>query len=93
MLGVLHAGIAMATNAPEMALEDDEAQLLAKATVPVLEQFQFVPDPRYAAVFGLLMAAGKIYAPRVYLIRARLREEADVKKNRPPEMPTVPLYN
>lgn len=80
MLAVIHGGIALATNVPELTLTDDESRELAKATVPVLEQFNFVPDPKYAAIFGLLMVAGKIYVPRGYMIRARMSEEREQKR-------------
>ena len=75
MLALSHQGIAIIANVPEMALNADEARLLATATVPVLEQFDFKPDPRFTAVFGLVMVAGQIYVPRAVLIRMRRSEE------------------
>lgn len=86
MLAVVHVGIAGITNTPEMALEDDEARLLAEAAVPVLDQFDFTPDPRFAAAFGLVVASARVYGPRYVLIRARKAKEAEderAKKARP----------
>jgi hypothetical protein len=79
MLGVLHIGIAMVTKTPEMVLEDSEAQTLAKAAVPVLDQFNFVPDPRFAAAFGLVVACGQIYGPRFMLINDRRKSETKAR--------------
>lgn len=59
-----------------MSLDESEAKLLATAAVPVLEQFNITPDPRFAAAFGLIAACGTVYVPRAVLIRARLADEA-----------------
>lgn len=75
ILLVSHLGLSGVTNIPEIALEKSEADLLANATVPVLEQFDFTPDPRFVAVFGLIMACGKVYGPRAYLYRVRKENE------------------
>jgi hypothetical protein len=75
ILALTHMGIATVSNTPEMALSEDEAKLLANAAVPVLEQFDFKPDPRFTAVFGLVVVAGQIYVPRAVLIRMRKAEE------------------
>lgn len=81
ILTVLHIGIASATRTPEMALQDDEAKSLAGATAEVLQQFDIRPDPRIEAVVGLCIVAGGIYAPRIYMIRERHKEEAAAKRN------------
>jgi len=75
ILAIVHVGIASATKCPEIALQDDEAKALSAATADVLKQFDIRPDPKIEAVIGLCMVAGGIYAPRVYLIRERLKEE------------------
>lgn len=63
-----------------MQLEKEEAEMLATASVPVLDLFDYAPDPRFIAVFGLLTAGAQVYGPRAYLIRARLKEEAEAKR-------------
>lgn len=75
VLSILHLGIAAATKAPEMALEDSESEALAKATANVMDQFDIKPDPKIEALIGLMMVAGSIYGPRVYLIKERKKEE------------------
>lgn len=72
---IVHIGLAAATKAPEMVLEESEADALAKSTANVLEQFDIRPDPKIEAVVGLLMTAGSIYGPRAWLIRERLKSE------------------
>jgi hypothetical protein len=79
-LAVLHEGIAVVTKTPEMSLDESEAKMLATATVPVLEQFNIAPDPRFAAAFALIAACGTVYVPRAVLIRARLAAEADARR-------------
>lgn len=75
VLVVMHLGIAAATKSPEMALEDTEAEALAKATANVMSEFDIRPDPKIEALIGLVMVAGSIYGPRVYNIRERRKEE------------------
>lgn len=75
-LMVFHQGIAVATSTPEMMIDQDEGEILARATVNVLDQYDFTPDPKIQAIIGMVMAAGTVYAPRVVLIRARLAQQA-----------------
>lgn len=58
-----------------MLLEPGEADMLAAASVNVLDQFDIRPDPKIEAIFGLIIAAGTVYAPRYYLVRKRTAEE------------------
>lgn len=74
-LAIVHLGIASATKTPEIALEDEEAQTLASAVNNVLIEFDIRPDPKSEAIFGLVVAAGSIYGPRVYLVRERKKQE------------------
>ena len=39
-----------------------------------MAQFDYVPDPKIAAVLGLVTTTGMIYGPRVYLYRKWLAE-------------------
>lgn len=73
ILMVSHLGLSGIV--PELALEKDDADLLANASVPVLEQFDFAPDPRFVAVFGLFAAMGKVYGPKYVLYRLRKENE------------------
>ena len=75
MLAIVHIGLASATKTPELKLEDEEAEALAKSTAVVLEEFDIRPDPKIEAIIGLVTTAGMIYGPRVYLITERKRRE------------------
>ena len=75
MLAIVHIGLASATKTPELKLEDEEAEALAKSTAVVLEEFDIRPDPKIEAIIGLVTTAGMIYGPRVYLITERKKRE------------------
>jgi hypothetical protein len=49
--------------------------MLATASANVLEQFDLKPDPKTQAIIGLVMAAGTVYGPRVYMIQVRRAQE------------------
>lgn len=75
MLAIIHLGLSSATKTPELKLEDEEAEALAKSTAMVLEEFDIRPDPKIEAIVGLVTTAGMIYGPRVYLITERKKRE------------------
>lgn len=75
MLAIIHIGLASATKTPELKLEDDEAEALAKSTAVVLQEFDIRPDPKIEAIVGLVTTAGMIYGPRIYLISERKKKE------------------
>ena len=76
MLAIIHLGISSVTKTPELKLDDQEAEALAKSTAAVLEEFDIRPDPKIEAIIGLITTAGMIYGPRVYMISERKKSEA-----------------
>jgi hypothetical protein len=74
VLMIVHAGIASATKTPELELTEPEANQLGKSVGAVMDEFGFQPDPRTQAIVGLVITAGMIYGPRMYLIRERIAE-------------------
>lgn len=72
---IVHAGLAGVTSTPEMVIDESEAEMLARASANVLEQFDLKPDPKTQAIVGLVLAAGTVYGPRVYLINQRKAQE------------------
>lgn len=76
MLAIIHIGLAGATKTPELKLEDEEAEALAKSTAVVLEEFDIRPDPKIEAIIGLVTTASMIYGPRAYMITERKKREA-----------------
>lgn len=71
---ILNTGIAFLTKFEDFALDETEAMQMAEATANVMAQFDYVPDPKIAAVLGLVTTTGMIYGPRVYLYRKWLAE-------------------
>lgn len=78
---LVHVGIASATKTPELALAEDEATTLARASARVLEEFDIRPDPKIEAVIGLVIASASVYGPKVYFIRERLKVERAARTN------------
>lgn len=81
LLAIVHAGLASATKTPELALDLDDSEALANATANVLIEFDIQPNPKVQAVVGLVMTAGGIYGPKIYMIRERKKEERKDKEN------------
>ena len=79
-LMIVHAGIASVSKTPELALEEDEADSLAKATANVLQEFDIAPNPKVQAVVGLVVTSGTIYGSKIYLIRERKKEERNERQ-------------
>lgn len=77
---ILNTGIAFITRFDDFKLEDAEAMQMAEATANVLEQFDYTPDPKIAAVLGLVTTTSMIYGPRVYLYRKDLEKRAAKRK-------------
>lgn len=63
--------IAAGTGFAELAIDNQEAHLLADAAADVAKHYDFLPDPRTQAWLNLAMVAGAIYGPRVWAISAR----------------------
>ncbi len=74
---IVHAGIAALTSVPEIELERDDSERLSKATVNVLNEFDFVPSPKVQAIVGLVTTAGMIYGSKYYIYRQRKIAERD----------------
>lgn len=71
---ILNMGVAFMTKFDDFALEDAEAMQMAKSTAAVMEQFDYTPDPKIAAVLGLVTTTSMIYGPRIYLYRQHLEK-------------------
>jgi len=72
---IVHAGLAAVTDTPEIAIDNDEGEMLAKASANVLAQFDIAPDPKTQAIIGLVMACGAVYAPRYMAIKMRKAQQ------------------
>ncbi len=79
---ILNTGIAYLTSFPDFKLDDDEALQMATATANVLEQFDYVPDPKVAAILGLVTTTSMVYGPRMYLYRKHIAKKREEKSER-----------
>jgi hypothetical protein len=65
---ILNVGIAYLTKFDDFKLDDSEAMQMAESTANVMAQFDYVPDPKVAAILGLVTTTSMIYGPRCYLL-------------------------
>jgi hypothetical protein len=79
---ILNTGIAYLTRFDDWKLDDDEAKQMAEATSNVMAQFDYVPDPKVAAILGLVTTTSMIYGPRAYLYRKHLQQKHEGARNR-----------
>lgn len=81
ILLILHLGIATRFDVPELILEDDDANALSNAIIPVLDQFDVKIDPKFAAIAGLVMVSAQVYGPKLVLIKMRKDEQREKNAN------------
>lgn len=72
--------LAAAVKTPELELDKEEGKLLAENIAAVNAFYGKVIDPKVMAWTGLIMACGKIYAPRAVAIKMRMSMEAQAKR-------------
>ena len=77
---IVHLGLANITKFDGMNLDKSESDALANSLANVMEQFDYVPDPKFTAVAGLVVTSATIYGPRVYLYREDKKEKAEKRK-------------
>ena len=73
LLASLHIGLAVALDAPELALTPDQADALANATADVLACYDVGMSAKNAAWLNLAMTAGGIYGGKLIALSARKR--------------------
>lgn len=73
----IHALAAVALKTPELALDESESRPLAEAVAEVSKHYDIpgLSDKAIAWV-GLVIVAGKLYAPRYVLVSQRLKAES-----------------
>jgi hypothetical protein len=59
---------------PELALDENEAKLLADAVANVAKYYHLIGDPITQAWFNLAMIAGPIYGMRFWAIRNKAQQ-------------------
>lgn len=83
--------LAAAVKTPELELDKGEGKLLAENIAAVNAFYGKVIDPKIMAWTGLIMACGKVYAPRVAAISLRKSmEKAQPTERKQPLRPVAP---
>lgn len=72
--------LAAAVKTPELELDKEEGKLLAENIAAVNAHYGKVIDPKVMAWTGLIMACGKVYAPRAVAIKMRLSMEKEARR-------------
>jgi len=81
MLYGIHAMAAIALEAKEFAISEDESKQIAKALVNVQQHYEMTISPETMAWINLGMVAASIYGPRTYIVINRKRKEkAEAKR-------------
>ncbi|MGH7239490.1 MAG: hypothetical protein ACREHG_05425 [Candidatus Saccharimonadales bacterium] len=80
----LHQLGAMVSGVPELALQSQEAAMLADAVISVSKEYDLAIDGKTGALIQLAAACAAIYAPRIMLIQSRKKQ---------PRLAAVPKRN
>ncbi len=76
LMGV-HLIAAKVAKMPELAIDAEESELLAKGIAGVLVEYDIPMSGKTAAWLGLLGAAAMVYAPRAVVIAEKKREASN----------------
>jgi len=80
----MHTMLAGMVNVEELALEKEEAKMLAESVVEVGAFYNMEVPAKAAAWTNLIMVAGALYGPRIVVARGKLRT---ARANGPMPMP------
>jgi hypothetical protein len=75
----LHKGAAFLSGVPELALEPDEAKMMADALFGIFEEYEIEISTKAAAAVNLAGATMMVYGPRLVALRARRNNVARAK--------------
>jgi hypothetical protein len=71
----VHALLAGMTSIPEIAIEREQAEILATAATEVMALYDFGMSQEQQAWVNLMMVAGSIYGTKVFAYKMRLADE------------------
>lgn len=78
LLWMTHNALAVKTEIPELAMEKEEARMLAEAVANVAQHYEIMQtvSPEMVAWFGLLQTVGLVYGTRgvAYVSRKRMEK-------------------
>lgn len=81
LLLMSHVILANVTKTPELEINEDESMMIANPLSELLVLYEVQVDPRILQAMELAGACSYVYGPRIYMIRERLKEEAQARKN------------
>lgn len=81
ILVVAHAIAATTLKQPVLQLEEQEAQELSEAICKLLDQYDFTPNPKAAALINLVFVASMIYVPKLFQIRAQNQKTVETREH------------
>lgn len=84
LVGV-HTIVAMVTGIPEMAIQPQEAESLARGITAVCDEYGLSVDGKTGAALQLVAAAAMVYGPRAYAIYARGKATEKARAQAAPE--------
>lgn len=85
-LQLMHLLASMALSAPELKLDDDDAEKVGKALAKVLALNDMRLTPKQAAYAELIKAAAQVYPPMVIsiIVRKKMEQQAKPQTQKPP---------
>ena len=83
----LHLIAAEVLKMPEIAIDQDEAELLANAISGIAKEYNLAVSGKTAAWLGLAGAAAMVYAPRAIVIAKKMPK----RKGQPSAVPMGPM--
>lgn len=86
-----HTLLAAVTRAEELAIDEEEAAALAKASANVARHYNVEVAAKTTDWINLAIVAGGVYAPRVMAIRMRMGSERPARRNRTAQEPNPPM--
>lgn len=73
----IHALLAGMTQIPEIAIDREQAEVLASAASEVMQHYDFGMNPEQQAWVNLMMVAGSIYGSKVFAYKIRKSQEGE----------------
>lgn len=73
----VHALLAGMTQIPEIAIDREQAAVLASAASEVMQHYDFGMNAEQQAWINLMMVAGSIYGSKVFAYKIRKSQEAE----------------
>jgi hypothetical protein len=71
----VHAKVALAIGEPDLAIDDEEGQMLAESGAALLEYYKIKIDGKRGAIVAFIYALTLVYGPRLFSIAMAKRQQ------------------